>query len=470
VESLPQFQPGGLRLRGDTFVPAAAYGRMESWSAGLVQNPDKIISIVRLVGSDANGSSNSNALKAGETERTFVGVEVDGNAGALAKAELKTHFTEAETGADKGLFDLQPGVNDSRRALEDFSLMSSLLADRLTLSSYRRDSTLALFDTPGGGAHGALEQSHIAAKLWRSSRFDADADASLSRASQNYWDFGDSLDPDLHMIGNRVWQYRSKLRFDRFGLAAAMRDTAALMSPGFRAERSEFDTRLSFDLSGFCDDLGIGAGYRAFSIMPDSVWAGANLAASNTVDASALALRTADKVSLGMGRNFGPGTINISYWESASRSAEPVPVFYRLDAHALEVASNLKFGALALTGNLSFLGGQTFDAGAASEQNTVNCSFAATWQAPAGFLLKAGVTTNSFQNEFFSYSGLEERHSFRYQLSFDLSQLASAFAYRDVQLKLSASMQGNRNRSLANVTDDVGNVFTGLQLAFPFHS
>ena len=77
------------------------------------------------------------------------------------------------------------------------------------------------------------------------------------------------------------------------------------------------------------------------------------------------------------------------------------------------------------------------------------------------------MATNSFQNEIFTYSGLEERHSFRYQLSLDLSQLAStAFAYRDVQLKVSASMQGNRNRSLANVTDDVGNVFTGLQLAF----
>ena len=124
--------------------------------------------------------------------------------------------------------------------------------------------------------------------------------------------------------------------------------------------------------------------------MPDSVWVGANTAAANSVDAATFVPQTVDKISLGLGRNFGPGTINVSYWESAARSVDAVPIFYRLDAQAFEVASDLKFGTLGPTGNLSFLDGQTFDAGAASGQSTINCSFCRYLAGARGISIQGG--------------------------------------------------------------------------------
>jgi hypothetical protein len=397
---------------------------------------------------------------------------MSGGWGALASSELKTRFTEAQVDSDKALFDLQSGANDSRRALEEFSMTSRFLGDRLVVSSYKRNSSVALFETAEGDTAGELQQSHVTAALWRSPRMDFDFDASLSRTSANYFDFGDSPDPDLHGNDSRISQFRSKVRYGDLGFSLARRDTVALLAQnedGSHPGRSETEGRVSLNLGGLYGDLKLAPVYRVY--FPDSVWVAANNGVLDATVASATVAQSAQKLSLGTTRNFGPGTLNVSYWTSDERSLRATPVAYHTGAHGLDIGSNLRLGAFALNGNVSFLGGQNFDALSDSAQNTVNCTFSASWKAPLGALLNAGVTTSSFQNEIFGYSGLEERHSFRYQLSLDLSQIASRTWARDnVQLKFSASFQGNRNRSQTEITDDFGNVFTGLQLAFPIHS
>ena len=109
---------------------------------------------LRLVGSDANSQSNAQSLKAGETSRTYVGIELGGKLGSVVQTQAQIRFTEAESDPEKSLLDLQP-VNqnaDARRALQDFSTISHFFGDALTVSSYQRNSSFALADTTAENA------------------------------------------------------------------------------------------------------------------------------------------------------------------------------------------------------------------------------------------------------------------------------------------------------------------------------
>jgi hypothetical protein len=425
---------------------------------------------LRLMGAQANDETNSGSLKAGETSRKYIGVELGGNLGSIVKTDVQVRFTEAQSDPGKAMLDLQPASQspDARRALQDFFATSSFLGDRLTLSSYERTATFALIDAAGNDTKGEVQQHHISAALWHSDRADLDFDAALSRTSANYWDFGDSPDADLHANNSQVSQYRSKFRLDRFGLALFHRDTSTLVAPAGESElsHSETDAKLSLNIADLRDDFGFSPRYSGLVPLPDSIWVGTNNGALTEDDSSQIVHQAISKVSLGVSRNFGIGSLNASYWQSLARAARDAPIGYRQTGRGVDLGSNLSLGTLKLTGNVSLVTGQSFSTGDDTTLSTLGCSIFVTWQAPLRVDIKAGVTTDSFENEFADYDRFERNNSFRYQLALDLSQWASeTLPQRHMQLKLLASFQGNQS----NFVNSAGDVFTGLQLALPIH-
>jgi hypothetical protein len=441
-------------------------------SPPIPQSPKKKpIFDLHLMGAEANGETNSGALKAGETARKYVGVELGGNLGSVVKTDVQVRFTEAQSDPTKELLDLQP-VNqsaDARRALRDFFAASSFFGDRLTLSSYERSATFALVDTTGNDTKGQLQQHHVTAALWHSDHTDLDFDAALSRTSANYWDFGDSPDADLHAANSQISQYRSKFRLDRLGFSVFHRDTAVLTGANLDEAgptNSETGAKLTVNVADLRDDLGFVRGLSQMLPLPDSIWVGANNGALIEDDASQIVHQSTNKVSLGVSRNFGYGTLNASYWQSLARAERDAPMGYRQTGRGVDLGSNLSFGTLKLTGSVSLVTGQSFSTGDDNDLSTLGCSVFVTWQAPLRVDIKAGATTNSFENEFADYDRFERNSSFRYQLALDLSQWASgSLPQRNVQLKLLASFQGNQS----NFVNNSGDVFTGLQLALPIH-
>ena len=430
---------------------------------------------LRLVGSGANSEINPEALKAGETSRKYVGIELGGKLGSVMQTQAQLRFTEAQSDPEKAMFDLSPANQngDARRALQDFSTASSFFGERLTLSSYQRNSSFAILDTTGENTKGQLQQHHVAAALWRSDRADFDVDAALSRTSSNYWDFGDSPDADLHANNSQISQYRSKLHFDRFGISVFHRDTATL--PGANVgqigpRRSETEARVSLNVADWRDALGIAGNRAPLLPLPDSIWVGTNSGALVEDDASATLRQAVNKLSLGASRSFAFGTVNASYWRSVSEPVLGTLAGYRGAGHGVDLGSNLHFGAWGLSGNVSFANNQTLSVGNDSQLDTLSCAFFVTWKAPLRVDIKAGVTTNALENEFTEYDRLERNNSFRYQLALDLSQLASSsLAQKNVQLKLLASFDGNQTRSQSAYVNSTGAIFTGLQFAVPLH-
>jgi hypothetical protein len=431
---------------------------------------------LRLLGSDATTDSNPEALKAGETSRKYVGIELGGKLGSVVQTQAQIRFTEAQSDPGKAMFDLQP-VNqngDARRALQDFSAASSFFDQRLTLSSYARNASFALLDTSAQNTKGELQQHHVTASLWRTDRADFDVDAALSRTSSNYWDFGDSPDADLHATNSQISQYRSKLRFERFGLSVFHRDTFALPSDiigEIGPRRSETEARLSLDVSDWRDSLNFAHDRAPLLPLPDSIWVGSNSGGLVENDASATLRQKINKLSLGATRNFGFGAVNAQYWQSVTQPMLGTSAQDRGAGHGVDLGGNLNLGAWGVTGNVSFANNQTLVVGNDSQLDTFNCAFFVTWKAPLKVDIKAGVTTNAWQNAFIDYDRLERNDSFRYQLALDLSQLAaSSLAQKNVQLKLLASFDGNQTRSQTEPSvNSVGAVFTGLQFAVPLH-
>jgi hypothetical protein len=430
---------------------------------------------LRLVGADASSESNAQALKAGEVSRKYVGIELGGKLGSVVQTQAQIRFTEAQSDPEKAMFDLSP-VNqnaDSRRALQDFSAASNFFGDRLTLSSYERNSSFALADTTSQSTKGQLQQNHVTAALWRSDRADFDIDAALSRATSNYWDFGDSPDADLHANNSQVSQYRSKLRFDRVGLSVFHRDTTALTGAILGeagAKRAETEARVSLDVADWRERLGGIGGNGRLLPLPDSIWVGTNSGALVQDDPVAIAHQAVGKVSLGATRSFAFGTVNASYWRSETEPLSASAPGYRGAGHGVDLGSNLHFGAWGVSGNFSFANNQTLVVGNDTQSDSFNCAFFVTWKAPLSVDIKAGVTTNAWQNEFVDLDRLERNNSFRYQLALDLSRLASSsLAQKNVQLKLLASIDGNQSRSQSDMVNSTGDIFTGLQFAVPLH-
>jgi hypothetical protein len=430
---------------------------------------------LHLVGSDANSETNPEALKAGETSRKYVGIELGGKLGSVMQTQAQVRFTEAQSDPEKAMFDLQPVSQngDARRALQDFSTASSFFSERLTVSSYQRNSSFALIDATGENTKGQLQQHHVVASLWRSDRADFDFDAALSRTSSNYWDFGDSPDADLHANNSQISQYRSKVRFDRFGLSVFHRDTATLSGANVSEigpRRSETEARVSLNLADWRDSFGMVGEQGWLLPLPDSIWVGTNTGAFAANDPSAMLRQTVNKLSLGASRSFPFGTVNASYWRSVTEPVLGISAGYRGAGHGVDLGSNLHFGAWGLTGNVTFANNQTFFVGSDSQLDTLRCAFFVTWKAPLRVDIKAGVTTNALENQFADDDRLERNNSFRYQLVLDLSQLASSsLAQRNVQLKLLASFDGNQTRSQSDYVNATGDIFTGLQFAVPLH-
>jgi hypothetical protein len=430
---------------------------------------------LHLVGADANSETNTDALKAGETSHKYVGVEMGGTLGSLATTQFQVRFTEAQSDPTKALFDLEPANQnaDSRRAMQDFSTTSNFLGDLLTLSSYQRTSSLALIDASGEDTKGQLEQHHIAAALWRSDRADLDFDAALSRTSSNYWDFGDSPDSDLHANNSRIAQFRSKFRLDRFGLSVMRRDTSTLVAAtagGFEPSRSDTDAKISVDVADWRDEIGLAPVYRRLIPLPDSIWVSADNGLLNTNDASTILHQSVNKMSLGASRAFTYGSINASYWQSVTEPTRDTASGYHGTGHGIDLGSKLNFGPWGVTGNVSLANNQNFAVGTDNQENTFNSSFFVTWKAPLNVGIKAGVSTNLFQNEYVDYGSLERNNSLQYQVALDLSQIAATgLADENVQLKLLASFQGNQSRSPTDAVSNIGTMFTGLQFAIPLH-
>ena len=313
----------------------------------------------------------------------------------------------------------------------------------------------------------------MTAALWRSDRADFVVDAALSRTTSHYWDFGDAPDADLHATNSEVSEYRSKFRLDKIGFSVFHRDTAALTAitsgePG--ARRSETEARVSLEFADWRERLGGAGGTGRLLPLPDSIWVGTNSGALVENDAAATLRQSVNKLSLGATRNFAFGTLNASYWQTAAAPMLGSADLSRGVGHGVDLGSTLHFGAWGVSGNVSFANNQTLAAGNDSQADSFNCAFFVTWKAPLRVDIKAGVTTNAWQNALVDFDRLERNNSFRYQLALDLSQLASSsLAQKNVQLKLLASIDGNQSRSQADYVNATGDVFTGLQFAVPLH-
>jgi hypothetical protein len=442
-----------------------------------VTKKDKTNYALRLVGSNANREANREALKAGEAEHKYVGVEMIADMGALLKTELQTRYIQAQNNTARAALDLQSTGqgSDERRALQELSLASNFLANRVKVSSYRRESSISTIDSAGSGTIGRIEQHHVTAALWQSRQADFSVDAAVSKASPNFRDFGDSPEADLHANNRRISQYRSKFRFDRFGVSVVRRETAAVApvgADGVRPSQTEGEAKLSLSTADLRNDLGILGDYRSLLPLPDSVWLGESNGWMKSADTPAAASQTINKTSMGAIRAFGYGAVNVSYWQSVTRVSDPVATGYgRGNAHGLDLGSNLHFGPWGLSGNLSLLAKQDSMVGPDNEQNTRLRSIFATWRVPFGADLKAGLTTNSMQSEIFGYSGSNESNSFRYQLALDLSRLASTFLHQgNVQMKVFASFRGNQSRTQTDLVSNSDDTFAGLQLALPINT
>lgn len=408
------------------------------------------------------GSNTEGASQAWDAWQKSLGVQVEGKLGGYLKTDLRTRFTEAQRTPDVGLFALQttdPAGRD-RRALEEFSLTTQFLGDRVAVTSSRRASNYAGLDPALDHSKGAYEQDRFNAWLWRSDRSSFSIEGSTSRVDSGFQNLAQAA-----QTKNEESQHlRSKLSFGRAGIFVGQRASLALAPDRSTAlsRQSDVETGATLGLS----DLRQGG--PLLYLLPDSVWVSTNHGSVRQGDALASEARPMEKSAIGMTRSWESGSVNLSYWRSAVEAPASVPDESQWSGRGMDIGGTLHSGRLSVSGNLSLYTADNLAAWNNTAESNVNGSLFLTWTRATWPKLSAGVTNYAYQAAFFDYNGLEASSLMRYELAVDSSPLLSAWANPEAQLKFIASYQGNSTRSQWT-QNDYGGASTGdMFLGFKF--
>jgi hypothetical protein len=412
---------------------------------------------VTVLGSNAEWAV-PNAPEA-EAWKTSLAVQVEGNLGAYFKTNLSTHFTEVERSFDPGSLALQgaEGFRTDRRELEEFSLSTQFLGDRVSLSSSRRASSYMAFE-PRLAARGGYGQDKFNAWVWRSKRSSLLIEGAATRIDSGFQTLGQAP----QALNEESKQLKSKLTFGRAGVFVAQRDARALASDrgGVLSQQSEVETGASLGLA----DLRKG---HLLALLPDSVWVSTNQGSLAKGDLAVSPISPVEKSAIGMTRNFGSSSVNLSYWRSGIEAPDALPDQSEWRGRGMDVGGTLKSGSLSTAVNLSWSSADNTAALNNTAESTLNGSLYLTWSRAAWPKLSAGVSNYAHSSAFFDYSGIEQNSMMRYDLAVDSSPLLARWSDPRAQLKFIASYQENSSRSQWKQTQETGaeNLFFGFKFS-----
>jgi hypothetical protein len=392
-----------------------------------------------------------------ESWQKSVGVQVQGKLGSFVKTDFTTRFTELESSYDFGPFGPRSAnaLGVDRRGLEEFSLTTQFLGDRVSVTSARRASDYGGLDPALTGRGGVYEQEKFNAWVWRSDRSSLSVEGTSSRVDSGF----QNLMQAMQTKSEESQQIKSKFSYGRAGFFVGHRDAASL-SPdtGIALQRqSDIETGASLRLS----DLRKGP---LLYLLPDSVWVSTNRGSVVQGDPLAYEARPLEKSSVGMTRAWGYGSVNMNYWQSAVDTPAIADEQWR--SHGMDVGGTLRSGRLSMSGNVSFYTADTMAALGSSAESNVNGYMFLTYSRAAWPKLSAGVTNYEYQAAFLNYGGLEQSNLMRYEVGVDSTPLLSAWRDPGAQLKFIASYQDNSSRSQwsqADTTTAMQNVFFGFK-------
>lgn len=410
---------------------------------------------ITVLGSNAEAANTPVGVEAWQKS---VGVEVQGKLGSFLRTNMSTRFTELESSYDFGPHGPQSAsaLGVDRRGLEEFSLTTQFLGDRVSVTSARRASDYGGLDPALSGRGGVYEQEKFNAWVWRSDRSSLSVEGTSSRVDSGF----QNLMQAMQTKSEESQQIKSKFSYGRAGFFVGHRDAASL-SPetGIALQRqSDIETGASLGLS----DLRKGP---VLFLLPDSVWVSTNRGSVvQGDDPLAYEARPLEKSSVGMTRAWGYGSVNMSYWQSAVDA--PAIADERWSSHGMDVGGTLHSGHLSMSGNLSFYTADTMAALNSSAESNVNGSVFLTYSRAAWPKLSAGVSNYGYQAAFFNYGGLEQSNWMRYEVGVDSTPLLSAWRDPGAQLKFIASYQDANSRSQwaqADTATGMQNVFFGFK-------
>ena len=393
-----------------------------------------------------------------ESWQKSLGVEVQGKLGSFVKTDFSSRFTELENSYDFGPFGPRSAnaLGVDRRGLEEFSLTTQFLGDRVSVTSARRASDYGGLDPALTGRGGVYEQEKFNAWVWRSDRSSLSVEGASSRVDSGF----QNLMQAMQTRAEESQQIKSKFSYGRAGFFVGHRDAASL-SPdtGVALSRqSDIETGASLRLS----DLRKGP---LLYLLPDSVWVSTNRGSVVQGDPLAYEARPLEKSSVGMTRAWGYGSVNMNYWQS-SVDAPAAIADERWRSHGMDVGGTLSSGRLSMSGNVSFYTADTMAALNNSAESNVNGSVFLTYSRAAWPKLSAGVTNYEYQAAFLNYGGLEQSNLMRYEVGVDSTPLLSTWRDPGAQLKFIASYQDSNSRSQwaqADTATGMQNVFFGFK-------
>ena len=345
-----------------------------------------------------------------------------------------------------------------RRGLEEYSLTTQFLGDRVAVTSSRRASEYGGLDPALSGRTGAYEQEKFNAWVWRSDKSSLSIEGTSSRVELGF----QNLTQAMQTRNEESQQLRSKLSVGRAGVFVSHRDALAFSPDHGTAlsRQSDVETGASLGLS----DLRKGP---LLYLLPDSVWVSTNRGSVGQGDTLVYEIRPMEKSAVGMTRAWGYGSVNLSYWRSSVEAPAAVPEETQWRGRGMDVGGTLRSGRVAMSGNLSVYTADNIAALNNSAESNVNGSLFLTYSHAAWPKLSAGVTNYAYQAAFFDYSGLEQSNLMRYEVGVDSTPLLSAWADPAAQLKFIASYQDNSSRSqwsqAAAAATGAQNVFLGFK-------
>jgi hypothetical protein len=459
AEEKPSSEIASTLLMGAPFAAPSPYQVQKVGNQGIKltsKNAGNNYAIT-VLGSSAEAANTPVGMDAWQKS---VGVQVQGNLGTYVKTDFSTRFTELESSYDFGPYGPQSAnaLGTDRRGLEEFSLTTQFLGDRVSVASTRRASDYGGLDPLLTGRSGTYEQEKFNAWVWRSDRSSLSVEGTSSRVDSGF----QNLMQAMQTRAEESQQIKSKLAYGRAGFFLGHRDAVSL-SPdtGFTLSRqSDIETGASLKLS----DLRKGP---VLFLLPDSVWVSTNRGSVVQGDPLAYEARPLEKSSVGMSRAWGYGSVNMNYWQS-SVDAPATIADERWRSHGMDVGGTLNSGRLSMSGNLSFYTADTTAALNNSAESNVNGSVFLTYSRAAWPKLSAGVTNYGYQAAFLNYGGLEQSSLMRYEVGVDSTPLLSAWRDPGAQLKFIASYQDNSSRSQwsqTNTVTDMQNVFFGFKFS-----
>ena len=412
---------------------------------------------ITVLGSNAEAANAPVGLDAWQKS---VGVQVQGKLGSFVTTDFSTRFTELESSYDFGQYGPRSvdALGVDRRGLEEYSLTTQFLGDRVSVSSSRRASEYAGFDPSLTGRGGVSEQEKFNAWVWRSKQSSLSIEGTSNRVDSGF----QNLLQAMQTRSEESQQLRSKFNYGRAGIFVGHHEAESL-SPDrvtMLSRQSDIETGATLGLS----DLRKGP---VLYLLPDSVWVSTNRGSVEQGEALTYQARPMEKSSVGMTRAWGYGSVNMSYWRSSVDAASSLPE-EGWRGRGMDVGGTLRSGQLSMSGNLSFYTAGNIAALNNTAESNMNGSLFFTYSRAAWPKLSAGVTNYEYQQAFFDYAGLERSNQMRYEVGVDSTPLLSAWRDPGAQLKFIASYQDNSSRSQWSQADTATvaqNIFFGFKFS-----